>query len=354
MTQPTMNHPQVWLDTLTSGTEADKRKWSALGDLSQPFVKHFNNGGDTDLITHLAKPNNDGLDPNLSPSELRQKRKEQNRVAQRAFRERKERYVKELEDKVSQLEEARLNETKHLHEENQALRLQVKQMETEIYTLKGAEQAFKLSIQKLREAGIQIPADTSATASSDQYSVTTTPSSSTMATTPNHNSNLWHTPPYINSSPYSSSSNSMTASSSSPPLDQSIDRPVFDDSEHSVVLLPSIKEIGGQHRLDHPPLSSGNTVDQGTSDDSIPEQEAIGFAASETDRFNHQPDPLINNGAKTIPYTQIWERVQEHPKYELFDMDQLCVDLKKKARCSGHGAVILEEDFIKLLEKYDV
>jgi hypothetical protein len=101
--------------------------------------------------------------------------------------------------------------------------------------------------------------------------------------------------------------------------------------------------------LSHPPLATDTTDDAAAS----PKEKDVGFAASETDRFDHQPDPLVLGGAKTIPYSQIWEKVQEHPKYELFDMDLLCDDLKKKARCSGFGAVILEEDFVEILAKYD-
>lgn len=244
-------------------------------------------------------------------------------------------------------------------------------METEIYTLKGAEQAFRLSIQKLREAGIQLPADTTpATTSnpahdstlssilspSDQFSVITTPSSSTLETTPTHNSSAWYTSPNINSSPYSASSNSMTSTSSSP-LDQSTDRPIYDDSDHGSA--HSAKKASDKQqpehlsasRLSHPPHnSSGHSA---TDDTALHKDMDFGFATSETDRFDHQPDPLVLGGAKTIPYTQIWEKVQDHPKYELFDMDLLCDDLKKKARCSGFGAVILEEDFIKILAKYD-
>ena len=57
-----------------------------------------------------------------------QKRKAQNRAAQRAFRERKERHLKELETKVEDLEKA----SESANHENGVLRAQVDQLQTEL------------------------------------------------------------------------------------------------------------------------------------------------------------------------------------------------------------------------------
>ncbi|OAD66551.1 basic-leucine zipper transcription factor, partial [Phycomyces blakesleeanus NRRL 1555(-)] len=50
------------------------------------------------------------------------RRKEQNRAAQRAFRERKEKYVKELEDKIRQIQAAHEVHVAQLQKENEELR----------------------------------------------------------------------------------------------------------------------------------------------------------------------------------------------------------------------------------------
>lgn len=50
------------------------------------------------------------------------KRKAQNRVAQRAFRERKERYVKKLEDRIKQMQKNHVQNTTQLSLENQQLK----------------------------------------------------------------------------------------------------------------------------------------------------------------------------------------------------------------------------------------
>ena len=48
------------------------------------------------------------------------------------------------------------------------------------------------------------------------------------------------------------------------------------------------------------------------------------------------------------------ERLQNCPKVQSgdFDLDGLCSDLQKKAKCSGTGAVVDENDFKKVMSKY--
>ena len=69
---------------------------------------------------------------------LLQKRKAQNRAAQRAFRERKERHLKDLETKVEDLEKA----SESANHENGLLRAQVEQLQTE---LKGYRKRLSLN-----------------------------------------------------------------------------------------------------------------------------------------------------------------------------------------------------------------
>ncbi|KAG8870579.1 hypothetical protein FRC20_011672, partial [Serendipita sp. 405] len=74
-----------------------------------------------------------------APDESRlQKRKEQNRAAQRAFRERKERHVKDLEDKVSMLEE----KTDSQAAENENLRELLTRLQQENLTLRQSQFNF--------------------------------------------------------------------------------------------------------------------------------------------------------------------------------------------------------------------
>lgn len=51
---------------------------------------------------------------------------------------------------------------------------------------------------------------------------------------------------------------------------------------------------------------------------------------------------------------QLWEKLQECPKAQNgdFDLDGLCSELTKKAKCSGSGPVVAEKDFDSILKKY--
>lgn len=65
------------------------------------------------------------------------KRKVQNRAAQRAFRERKERYVRELEAKIKRMHDTHMHATAQLSREIHYLRSVVRHLETELCNAKG-------------------------------------------------------------------------------------------------------------------------------------------------------------------------------------------------------------------------
>ncbi|KAI8364362.1 uncharacterized protein BYT42DRAFT_590659 [Radiomyces spectabilis] len=252
---------------------------------------------------------------NESIQEQRQRRKEQNRTAQRAFRERKERYVKELENRIRELEEKYSTDIGALQKENEDLKDLTRRMESEIYTLKGAALAFQLSINKLREAGVEVP-------------------------------------------------NSVTRELSPPSSSQQ--SPTWLDNKISPVQLPSsvleerTKERGlspQQQLFDH--MSSGSGTNYAMSDtiSSTNEDQEMDynddFAASTKKQFAHTPDPIVFTDAKLIPYPQVWERISEHPRIEEFDMSELCQKLKSKAKCSGTGPVIEEAELLRVLRWMD-
>lgn len=58
--------------------------------------------------------------------------------------------------------------------------------------------------------------------------------------------------------------------------------------------------------------------------------------------------------AKMLSCNTIWDRLQSCPKVKEgeFDLDNLCKDLQKKAKCSETGAVVNETDFNKLMKSY--
>ncbi|EPE25584.1 YAP1 redox [Glarea lozoyensis ATCC 20868] len=58
--------------------------------------------------------------------------------------------------------------------------------------------------------------------------------------------------------------------------------------------------------------------------------------------------------SKMLSCNTIWDRLQACPKVKEgdFDLDNLCKDLQKKAKCSETGAVVDESDFQKIMKSY--
>lgn len=67
--------------------------------------------------------------------------------------------------------------------------------------------------------------------------------------------------------------------------------------------------------------------------------------------FKHDPHPdTLKPGKDLITCSQVWERLCEHPQFEEFDIEELCSQLKTKAKCSGSGPVIEEDELQEVLE----
>ncbi|KAI9266600.1 hypothetical protein BDA99DRAFT_506130 [Phascolomyces articulosus] len=221
----------------------------------------------------------------------RQRRKEQNRAAQRAFRERKERYVKELEDKIRDMQESHTENSQRLQRENEELRDTLKRMETEMYTLKGAAMAFEVSMNKLREAGIEVPPISELSPpASDRYSST-----------------------------------SSTCDILSPAASH----------DHSI-----------HHYQQH---QQQETRSNSVCDEEMREHEE--FAESTSERFDHKPDPITFTNAKLIPTGQIWDLLSTHPRFDELNMAAMCAGIKQRSVCSGSGAVIEEKELESLIRE---
>ncbi|CAG9943804.1 unnamed protein product [Clonostachys rosea f. rosea IK726] len=74
------------------------------------------------------------------------------------------------------------------------------------------------------------------------------------------------------------------------------------------------------------------------------------------DEIDAQKDDFDDKMAKKADMScnQLWEKLQACPKAQNgeFDLDGLCSELTKKAKCSGNGPVVGEHDFDTLLKKY--
>ncbi|KAK9496291.1 hypothetical protein V1508DRAFT_429679 [Lipomyces doorenjongii] len=186
---------------------------------SPESMDEFNNGNAA--VQQLSDYGED-MQPNFNEDELQSKRKAQNRAAQRAFRERREKHAKELQEKLEQAE-------KHAQEvewDNARLKKELEWYQAENKTLKDAADAVR--------------------------------------------------------------ANSVTANNNGHP---------------SKAVFPELR-IG--------------------------------------DAENHQERPINVNSDDTtfLNPSQIWDRLNEHPRADVMDLDNVMKRLLRKAQCGDHGPIV--------------
>lgn len=125
-------------------TPLSQHKPSISGSVNQNY--DTNSGLDVNDDVNRRGSNSDD-DDNMTPAQSR--RKAQNRAAQRAFRERKERHVKDLEAKLALLEK----NSASVAEENERLKLQLQKAATENEILKATSALPRSGSEPLPNAG---------------------------------------------------------------------------------------------------------------------------------------------------------------------------------------------------------
>ncbi|KAL0094738.1 basic-leucine zipper transcription factor [Phycomyces blakesleeanus] len=132
--------------TLATESDKDKEESDTLSGSNKAGLSKrvFDTTDQADELSNSAakRPGRKPLDETMVKDDLdpKQKRKAQNRAAQRAFRERKEQRVNELLLKIRELEEAYNSKDIQLAKENLILKEQLRQLEQENLALKDAQQ----------------------------------------------------------------------------------------------------------------------------------------------------------------------------------------------------------------------
>ncbi|KAI7852388.1 hypothetical protein BDC45DRAFT_513297 [Circinella umbellata] len=309
-------------------------------------------------------------------AEQKLRRKEQNRAAQRAFRERKERYVKELEIKIKFIEDTHATSMQTVKHENEDLRHVIKRMESELLAIKGAAAAYNEQLNQLREEkGVDIPyfilpdvmmqdddgeelqlrqeeemkngnieegMDTSADCSSMEEAM-----SISISTAPPAAKRIMRVAPSavacIRDKDGISFCERLKEEVCSSAYDQLLSEPLFDPSSgdlNDAVTRRPVPIAAG--------IEGGESQQPRTSD----------TVRHDFDRFMDSMagkvmlDPATHE-TKLISCSEVWERLSEHPYFEQFDLDLLCEELKKKAKCSHDGTVLEEEELSQVLRKME-
>ncbi|KAI1387257.1 PAP1-domain-containing protein [Hypoxylon trugodes] len=398
------------------------------------------------------------------------KRKAQNRAAQRAFRERKEKHLKDLETKVEELEKA----STATNNENSQLRAQIEKLTMELneykkkLTLMGpsggsrALSAHPTRSQTFGSAAIQNLSDVNFQFEFPKFGVLPGPQGS-FTNTPKQS--LYYSPPSSGNSPKDKSKDSPNSSksrensdaqskdgsskSSASPYDStfgaSVSRTSLDSSHNSVngantgspcsstgntnmgpssscgtspepctqspmgfkpvdtlttigeeqpsLTTDSMNQFNNLHNIDFSNIDwlsqqnggqfdpqlfgdyrepQDNILASTTFDDSFFNE---AFDVDFTTPYNVAPSPnapkknliaeidarkesedtiITTNNGKLLTCNNIWEKLQACPRVQSgdLDLDGLCSDLQKKAKCGGSGAVVDEKDFKAVMTKY--
>ncbi|EFQ30244.1 transcription factor PAP1 [Colletotrichum graminicola M1.001] len=396
-------------------------------------------------------------------SEPSSKRKAQNRAAQRAFRERKEKHLKDLETKVEELEKA----SKDANSENSQLRAQIERMTAELneYKTKMAAMSTRSvphtkspmgfgasAIGNLSDVNFQFefpkfgvlpgsqmpnkPAQSTRSSSSPNanesnpvspldknnssgafagldfgtkddltnFTSLFSPSLATGSTGTGTSRTSVDSGLYgINngtstSSPSASSQSngggpSSSCGTSPEPFTQSpmgfkpVDTmtTIGEESANQQSLFAGIdtgnfdwlaQQNGGQfdpqlfgdYREPQDNVLAGTTFDDSFFNDAIdadfitPYNMALSPAVpkknliDQIDAAKNADDDLIKEAVKADNYNcnKIWEKLQSCPSVQAgeFDLDNLCSELQKKAKCSGQGPVVSETDFQTVVNKW--
>lgn len=445
-----------------------------IGDLPGSSVNGRSDSADTESPDKRSHPDDDEEEetngakrresedkvskkPGRKPltTEPTNKRKAQNRAAQRAFRERKERHLKDLETKVEELEQA----SQAANHENELLRAKVDKMTVElneykkrVSTMPGTSRGsgpagpfgapltrgindvnFQFEFPKFGLPGTSSAAQvkpsptTSKHGSRDQLSPTEKPGTSSRANSSSYSQNKsgddlsnfaasLFSDPLTNqnvakasrgstdshfsmggamstSSPSASSNSNMGASSScgtSPePLTQSpmgfkpIDTlTTIGEEQSNLGNSPDFDQFGTLNMPDFNWLPQNFEFDPQLFGDYREPQENIltnglddaffndAFDVDFTTPYNlplaapkkgliaqidaAKDDDEASSPGQLLTCNKIWETLQNCPRVQNgdFDLDGLCSDLQKKAKCSGSGAVVDEQDFQVVMKKY--
>ncbi|KAL0139210.1 hypothetical protein V8B55DRAFT_1521869 [Mucor lusitanicus] len=257
-------------------------------------------------------------------ADQRKRRKEQNRAAQRAFRERKERYVKELEDKIKEIEAAHALQVSLLVKENSDLKSAMKSMQNELSKYKGSSSSSNSGSMPLPSStSPPVAAAVAEGQSSPPYSDTrspaisanSTPNTSPVATTPRVPSSAVAC---IRDKDGVSFCERLKEEVCSNAYDRLLTEPLFDAHGYLNETVASIQEEQ---------TDVFNELEQFLTENFSPTTEA----ASNT-----------SNSVDLISCSEVWQRIAKHPMFEQFNTDELCDELRRRAKCSRTGPEVLD------------
>lgn len=98
------------------------------------------------------------------------------------------------------------------------------------------------------------------------------------------------------------------------------------------------------------------TVDKRDSDVNTGEAPLDTKETPATKPTNDEEDDnlVVPSEGKLFTCSEIWDRITSNPKLSDIDLDNLCLELKTKAKCSERGVLVKEDDLNKALRDHEI
>ncbi|KAI9366232.1 hypothetical protein BD770DRAFT_375691 [Pilaira anomala] len=356
--------------------EQDDKHLLENSSKDETSVSHVKRTLDKDEETSTTIPKRAGRKP-LDKSQTaeasldpKQKRKAQNRAAQRAFRDRKEKHVAELQARIEELERMNATKDSDLLKENEQLKEMLKKLQEENYALKGAKFTFEYPVH-------HHPTDIK------KHEYTTSSSMSSYSGGEETN------PPLSSSSPLSNSHEDDSTSADTPPvlttepMQFGLIQPMVDHHHHhqqqqqvnsflpdaNVDLFHGKDDLFTDYRV--PPITNNSNQDFLFANEDLSSlfggnNELFGFNNNQfaVDQFGlsnttgsgvdkqQLVDTLRKCREEGKHVSQVHQEIQQ--QCPTFDLDLLCDELKRKATCNMNQYPLTDYDvdaFVKCLDR---
>ncbi|KAG0371756.1 DNA-binding transcription factor yap1, partial [Mortierella sp. AD032] len=82
-----------------------------------------------------------------------------------------------------------------------------------------------------------------------------------------------------------------------------------------------------------------------------PREESHEFLGKVTEWTQKEGLPPLDENERALPCPEVWEHIAKHPNFDDADIDDLCAEMKSKAKCSGHGPVIPVKEVTNIMNR---
>ncbi|KAJ8661467.1 hypothetical protein O0I10_002733 [Lichtheimia ornata] len=306
------------------------------------------------------------------------KRKAQNRAAQRAFRERKERYVKELEAKIKQLQDNHFHASSQLVQENQHLRSVVYRLEAENFALKGIHIQFPIHpspyimyTPPTSNGAAPVNAAASPQASTHPHHHPHHPPllAPAMPTTasppPPMHQQQQHQQQYTFSistpatlrpkKPASETASTTATSTNSSSPSSSSSQEQFCQILHNQVSNNVIEQLLSEPLFD---TSGGLVIQHHAHQQDTGAAAAAGAAPTTTTTTTTTTTstsiPTSNHTTGLLTTAEVWQRLTQHDHFSLFTVEELCNQVARHIKSTHQGLALEERDLEAVFREMDL